>query len=85
MKKLHKAAITLPAEPRPIIFSFADDVFILIHAEFVPSWPSNVKTIPYWLHTGRKGDLKTFLAVLKVIQWLVSATDSQNVANSTIL
>ena len=38
MKKLHKAAITFPDEPRPIIFSFrACAIDKLVYAEFVPS------------------------------------------------
>jgi hypothetical protein len=37
MKKLHKAAITLPAEPRPIILSFsAFTLDSLFYAGFVP-------------------------------------------------
>jgi hypothetical protein len=37
MKKLHKAAITLPAEPRPIILSFWKFTFdSFVHAGFVP-------------------------------------------------
>jgi len=37
MKKLHKAAITLPAEPRPISFSCLCDSLSMVYAVFVPA------------------------------------------------
>jgi hypothetical protein len=44
MKKLHKAAITFPAEPRPIVFSFhALTLGNMSYAVFVPLFPETAK------------------------------------------
>jgi hypothetical protein len=86
MKKLHKAAITLPAEPRPIMFSCSSCVLIWFNAEFVPSGLVELrgayavpeyKALEHFSLHGLKGSTGQNLPV--------DLLESQNVANSTNL
>ena len=60
MKKLHKAAITFPAEPRPIIFSYhAFAIDKQFHADFVPSSAGIGKSMLKCLYIGLRGSFFT--------------------------
>ena len=85
MKKLHKAAITFPDEPRPIIFSYrAFAIDKQFHADFVPSYAGIGKSMLKCLYIGLHGSFLLANPVQHTMKWWLSLAEwPQKVANST--
>jgi hypothetical protein len=76
MKKLHKAAITFPAEPRPIIFSYhAFAIDKQFHADFVPSSAEIGKSMLKCLYIGLRDSFLLANPVQHTMKWWLSLAE----------